>query len=514
VSLTGSVEDLPLLEILQVVAFCQKTGHLTVKAPEGQAAVVFREGRVVSGYIWDEPPLELGEVEVETRQKLISERITSTLQRLVRLREGEFGFAVSATAPSRVGDRDLSGETLEEGINPEGLMLDLARQLDEDRREAAAAVEASFSSLPSREDDPPNEALLEELLLEEAKEPSAPSRPPVLLVDDEPDVLRLVGEQLRAEGFEVVEASEVRAGRRGAARLAQRGEPFLLVTDLGLPSLSGANFRGGLEVASYASALEPRPRVLLMAERGDETLRKKARRLGVSILALKPGLSKLDPQQYEKDLLAFGETVARDLVPRLQRRGGDDGTAPRPAPVPPPLPAPADEASSDVVLQAVVDELQKDPEPDQIAFLLLRAARAFLPRAILFLVEDDVLRGLAGFGPTESGASLDVMARELSVSLDEPSPFVEAVAPGRVWRGAPSATGPVGRLLASVGSLDANSAVVIPVRAQRDTIAVLWGDNPGGRPLPDPAALLDFADRAGRALDEAFLAQRVGGPAA
>ena len=38
-SLSGSVEDLPLLEILQVVSFCQKTGHLTVRAPEGVRTV-------------------------------------------------------------------------------------------------------------------------------------------------------------------------------------------------------------------------------------------------------------------------------------------------------------------------------------------------------------------------------------------------------------------------------------------------------------------------------------------
>ena len=57
-SLSGSIEDLPLLEILQVVAYCGKTGYLTVRAPAGEAAVVFRDGRVVSGYIWDVPPLD------------------------------------------------------------------------------------------------------------------------------------------------------------------------------------------------------------------------------------------------------------------------------------------------------------------------------------------------------------------------------------------------------------------------------------------------------------------------
>jgi hypothetical protein len=131
-----------------------------------------------------------------------------------------------------------------------------------------------------------------------------------------------------------------------------------------------------------------------------------------------------------------------------------------------------------------------------------------LPRAVLFLVKDDRLRGLAGFGPTLPGASLDVLARELSVSLDEASPFADAVAPGRFWTGPPPANGPTQRLLEDIGSLNVTAATVIPVRAQQATIAVLYGDAPNGAPLPALEPLTDFANQAGRALDEAFLARR------
>jgi hypothetical protein len=244
-----------------------------------------------------------------------------------------------------------------------------------------------------------------------------------------------------------------------------------------------------------------------MAERADERLRGKARRLGVSILALKPGLAKLDPLQYEADLRVFGKKLARDLLPRLLKRGGPPMAAPAAAA---PSTSPADEATRAAALQGALDELEGHPEPDLVAFLLLRAARAFLPRAVLFLVKDDELRGLAGFGPTGSGESLDVLARDLSVSLDEASPFVEAVAAGRFWNGTPPADGPVRGLLAGLGALDVSSAAVIPVRAQRETIAILYGDDPGGQSLPPLDSLADFARRAGRALDEAFLGQRAG----
>jgi CheY-like chemotaxis protein len=455
---------------------------------------------VVAGYIWDVPPLapETRTLPTEVQQDAIRGRITGVLQRLARLREGEFVFNVAPETPTHVGSRDLSAETLEDGINPEGLMLDLARQLDEDRRETSAALEASLAAPPP---EPDEENVLQELVLRDIQE-----GPPVLLVDDELEVRRLVGGELASAGFDVIEATDVRSGRVEATRLTEAGAPFVIVTDLGLPSLGGGNFRGGLEVAEFAASFEASPKILLMAESADERLRNKARRIGVSILAVKPGLSKLDPLQYDADLRAFGRKLARDLVPRLIRR-----TAVAPAesaPTPPPAVSLADEVARETAIQDALEELARHPEPDFVAFLLLRAARAFLPRAVLFLVKDDTLRGLAGFGPTVSGTSLDVLARELSISLHEPSPFATAVAPGRLWSGPPPTNGPTQSLLERIGPLGVADTAVIPVRAQHETIAVLYGDAPDGQPLPALDPLAQFADQAGKALDEAFLARR------
>jgi len=496
-SLSGSIKDLPVLEILQVVAFSQKTGYLTVETSDGDAGVVFQAGRVLAGYIWDVPPFDGEQLKLpaSVREDAVRGRITSILERIVRLQEGHFSFHVAQVAPSRVGARDLARETLEDGINPEPLMLDLIRRMDEDRREASAALEASLS-VPSPV--PSHEEPLEDLGLEEI-----PDGPSVLLVDDEADVLRLVGEQLSASGFEVIEATDARTARRETDRLGEKGDAFVLVTDLGLPSLKGSNFRGGLEVIEYAAKLEKQPRILLIAESADERVRKTARRLGVSILALKPGLSKLDPLQYETDLRAFGRKLARDLIPRVLRPAATS-TA-EGALAPGPLP---DEAAREETVRKALAELTRQPEPDLVASLLLRAARAFLPRAVLFLVKDDRLRGLAGFGDTADGSSLDILARDLSVSLEEPSPFADAVRPGHMWSGAPPANGPTQALLGQVGPLSVASAAVIPVRAEQETIAVLYGDAPNGGPLPALDPLARVARQAGKALEEAFLARR------
>ena len=53
----------------------------------------------------------------------------------------------------------------------------------------------------------------------------------------------------------MVEASDARSGRREAARLVETGDPFVIVTDLGLPSLGGSG-RGDQLVRIYIEVPE------------------------------------------------------------------------------------------------------------------------------------------------------------------------------------------------------------------------------------------------------------------
>src|SRR5262245_4149699 len=385
-SLTGNLEDLPLLDILQIVSFSKKTGYLTIQAEEGQGAIVFHDGLVVSAFTWESLPVDprIATLSDDRRIALIKNRIVMALERLTRLREGQFSFALVDDLPRAVGAREIVLETLPVGINPQEMLLDLARGLDEDRRDSTAALEASFADVPVEalgepaavsEDDQVEEAgdsivatFVREATAEtlptleaeagpetpvrddsatvalapaSAPPPPAPapakagppppppveappSPPPrtVLLVDDEDDVRGIIGGLFRIVGYEVIEAEDPESAVKAARTLHKAGTAFLLLVDLGMPATGGSSFQGGFEVVKRLGKMHRRPPVLMMTDSLNPGLRARARQMGISSFVFKPGLSKLDRKQFEADLRAFATRLVQDILPSIGR-GGD-----------------------------------------------------------------------------------------------------------------------------------------------------------------------------------------------
>jgi two-component system cell cycle sensor histidine kinase/response regulator CckA len=82
-----------------------------------------------------------------------------------------------------------------------------------------------------------------------------------MIVDDEPDVLRLLQTLLAQEGFEVVTAKNADAAVRVFERLAQ--PPDLLVVDVVMPGMSGPM------LVDHLRGLNPDLKVLFMSGYGD-----------------------------------------------------------------------------------------------------------------------------------------------------------------------------------------------------------------------------------------------------
>ena len=109
---------------------------------------MFDEGFVVAAFTWETPPLDprARTLSPEKRDVILRARIEMALEQLIRMREGLFNFSLTDHTPFDVASRDIEFELLSQGINAQELLLDLARGMDEDRRDSTAAVEASFAA--------------------------------------------------------------------------------------------------------------------------------------------------------------------------------------------------------------------------------------------------------------------------------------------------------------------------------------------------------------------------------
>ena len=583
-SLTGDLEDLPLLDILQIVSFSKKTGFLAIGPEASEGAIVFNEGFVVAAFNRRSPPLDprAQTLAPDKRDALLRGRIELALQELIRLRDGEFDFSLTERTPVEVAGRHIAGELLSQGINAQELLLDLARGMDEDRRDSTAALEVSFAEPPPEEPPPlprktspppapaapvpaaapapapapaavpkasptstlPITPAMRDAAITPPPPPLAPPKPAdargprtVLLVDDEDDVRRVLGEHLARTGCSVVEAGDPDSAVKKGVSLSKAGETFVLVVDLGMPATGGASFQGGFEVVRRLQKQDVRPAVLLMTDSLPQTTQTRAKTLGIESFVFKPGLSKLDPEQFDADLRAFAAKIATDVVPKLQAappapaaepappppapRPAPPAAAPAPvaAPVPPPKPAApppppavtAEDLSRELaMLQQRLDELRRPQDPTQIAALIMTVAREFFERALLFLVKDEELRGVNGFGPTQGGDQLALLARDLVIPLGEKSIFGDVAAARRGFTGSLPMSAQVTDLLDRIGRLSAGDAALLPLVTHRETIAVLFGDNPvTGRPPGRLDGLRVFINQAGIALENAFLHRKV-----
>ncbi len=562
-SLTGNLEDLPLLDILQIVSFSKKSGHLSIRSGDGEGGIVFLAGLVVSAFTWNDTPLDprFGSLAEEARRRVIRTRIEIALEQLIRLREGRFSFSLTAKPPTALGPRDISEETLPVGINPQELLLDLARGIDEGRRDSAAAVEASFAqpdevgggfaavseggveSGATHEAELPDaggalekdetvpiplrfvpKASAAEAAAEAEPAAAAPAPTPgpatpeasrtILLVDDEEDVRRMLGDFFTGAGYQVVEAEDPESAVKKGGRLGKEGIPFLLVADLGMPTSGGSSFQGGFEVVKRLWKMHVRPPVLLMTERLSASIHLRARQMGIRDLVFKPGLSKLNPEQFEADMRAFAGKLLRDVLPRLGRAEARE--KPKAAPK---APAAREEPSAPTLeelthqlsmLQQRLIELRQPSDANQIAVLLMKVAREFFERGILFLIKNEEVRGLAAFGPVPKNQNINLLVREVVIPLSEPSPFLDVVESGKAYHG-PLSEGKWSRhLMGKVGRFQSNGVALFPVVTHREPIAVLFGDNPEtGRELGRLGALEVFVNQAGVALENMFLHKRI-----
>ncbi len=168
-SIIGSLEDLSLADIIQVISGSQKTGVLYVNTSEGRSSIVFKSGYVVSASKPDlahrlgqlllkrneisemdleiclneqnQTDLPLGEILLKrllvTPEKIRSymkQQVVETINEIVNLKEGSFSFQTNAHLPP---DLVL--------FDPQHILLDVAYLQDTNQKGRTGHGEESFS---------------------------------------------------------------------------------------------------------------------------------------------------------------------------------------------------------------------------------------------------------------------------------------------------------------------------------------------------------------------------------
>jgi CheY-like chemotaxis protein len=534
---------MPFVDILQLVAFSQKNGYLHVESSFGRGSVVFRDGKVVCAYAWSTLDyvrrIAAGQYEEGQKDTVIQELVETSLREMARLQEGNFHFQMAHTIEAELEGVDISAFLLEQGINAQHLLLELSRELDEDRRDMTAMLESGFrpgndaaasaqetppastaaspsadapivktlaEPLPPGALDDPDPTRTQRVMLPESSLDDPLSTPlrhegsTVVVVDDEPIVAEVVGEELEANGYQVFTATTPVKGASIAKERVAAGDQVLVVGDLKMPTTTGKSFFGGFELARRLQKLEEPVPVLLMVERLSDKARRRALDLGIRKVAFKPALSKLDVGQYKSDLRSFGHVILRELGELADHKTPKAQEEQRAA-----------EASQDRTpmleyLASMTEQLIDPRRSVDISRMVLQVAERFFERGILFLLKNERASGLSGFGLAQSERENVSLAQQLAIEIEGAGPFQEVVTRRKTQRLETELDLMEPTLFSHIGRGRAAEGALVPMLNNAEVLLILYGDNAlTGKTLVPLTGLEVFMGQAGMALENVFL---------
>jgi two-component system KDP operon response regulator KdpE len=148
----------------------------------------------------------------------------------------------------------------------------------------------------------------------------------ILIIEDDPQIRRVLSTSLKAYGYEVHTADSGRLG----LKLAAKHQPDLIILDLGLPDIDGLDLIRNLRSS-------PTQEILVLSARGTEDVKVRALDLGADDYLTKPfGLFELlarvrvalrragQDGKPEESVVLQSAGVTIDLTHRKVTRGGEE----------------------------------------------------------------------------------------------------------------------------------------------------------------------------------------------
>jgi hypothetical protein len=157
-------------------------------------------------------------------------------------------------------------------------------------------------------------------------------------------------------------------------------------------------------------------------------------------------------------------------------------------------------------LRRIVGELRSGLLSTTVSLNLMNAVAESLDRAILFVIQGELLIPLGAFGVVSSGKKLFELSRNLQISLREPSVFTECMETGRARLARYEEANLPKAFKEIVNRPRAGHVAVLPVSGSQRVIAIIYVDNGNkDRPIADIQVLELAAFQLGLALENEFL---------
>jgi hypothetical protein len=547
-ALSGSLEDISIVDVLQILGMAGKNGVLHLDREDQKAQIAFSDGRVVAitahprlsfltdilierGHLTQDKLLqalekqrdqgarhiplgstllEIGAISVSHIEDAVAQSILAAIGEIAAWADGEFWFEPGGMKPPVDPLFIPETVTIDVSISPQELLLEAARIHDE-------AMEQRRRQEPAEDEESEEEAAAPEAAEEAAAEPEpelplggedlselteedvmADLNPPAILLSPDPELGGTLIVILKEREITLHPARTFEDARYLLVRLAGRHPLLVIDTDMitadlargqqGIHSvLQQRRESGNIPILTFGSGKNPRLLAGVLSA-------------GVVTHVPRPLQEKKEsPAAYER----FVKTLALLIKKELSRMLPEEGTVPRNV-------QPMTYVGS---LYHTMLDLRRSYHSVTVSLDVLRFVADYLERAILFLVKDKKLVGLGGFGlrgttgATDPGKSLP----KLRVAIPPGSPVNEAIKNGTVQMVTTLEGDRVFKKLYDlVGAPVRSEALLIPIVVNERTTSLIYADN-GTQDIevcsPEPLGIL--VEHAGLLLENMLLRRKL-----
>lgn len=454
-TLRGNIEDLPLVDILQVLHMQKKTGSLILQCRAGEGMIVVKDGMIVyaispnqkmnladllvnRGVVSEKQLKKALEIQKSTDynlrlssiladlnilseatlNKYISWQIENAVYDLFTWEKGEFYFEIGSVLFAHKIAIDPENLSLDYGVSPQYLIWEASTKLSptiiEDltvSQSNKASKKTSSNYLPDKLKQPPMpkndkvfdevEVLFNNLTDEEEKksdnelELATSETGLVLIVDDETYYRRLLSDILTNKGYSVIGATNGTTALEELERYNKGAFIIAAIIDVIMPEQEGSGILGGFELLSKLVLNYPELQIFMISASSDPELPYSAYELGARNYLQKPNASSSSLKDSRINIERFVDELSFCLEQVFTER--DQLVKIRKAE----KKIEKKEASVIMVSLSDLNELQRKISShttvQESLFFLLQVARQHFDKGILYLVRNFDMIGLMGF---------------------------------------------------------------------------------------------------------------------